>query len=480
MELLATKFNLINNQYYLDKLYNQESGELYQLPDFLNMKENKTFYVQNLSILHVFLIKHLLNNNYKCYENYKKLKKQSFCYSGKNANITSLFIKNKNNKTIIFVDFKTKFGVEFSDILEENKILLDFAIEHHRESNSLGTDAFNEFLHTFLYANNIKARELMRENYPVLHTPELDECKQYVNGYQYIKKGYYNNIYSYDITSSYPAQLYNNTPIGKPIKFFNLEDIPESYFYVVKFCYFNLQPKQNKINFLDLTNKDGIITLTKELFILMQDTYFFDFSIISINAFKTRSKRFDKFLNKNIKEYKEQQTNKRLRTYNKLFANSIVGYFGRNTIKEYHIIDKTLKEKTINKTIESIYLPLYLYVLGSAKAFFIRTLNKYSNSIIYANTDGFFTTASIDINMLNQSVTDSIGSFKFKGIYKDLYIESINGYAGIFDNGKIDNTISGMTLEQLLTPAQYQQKDFTYYINIITAHYDILRMIVIP
>ena len=148
---------------------------------------------------------------------------------------------------------------------------------------------------------------------------------------------------------------------------------------------------------------------------------------------------------------------------------------GRNTTTERHTMQWTKQDgyfiEAREENIEPIYLPAYLCILDTAKSKFIRSIRPFYKSIIYCNTDGFLSTQEINLDLLNLRNTNHIvGNFRLCHRYNDLYLECLNGYAGTTDDGKLINTISGMRFERVLTPDQYERKNFVYYVNEPTAN----------
>ena len=123
--------------------------------------------------------------------------------------------------------------------------MIDYAEKIGRTSNSIGTDSFNEFLQTCYKCNKITAQKLFRDNFPILKHSLLEIAKNVVAGFQYVKKGKYSNIYNYDITSSYPAQLYNDLPCGKIFEFKTIANVPHTYFFIVRLFAYNIKCKEN-------------------------------------------------------------------------------------------------------------------------------------------------------------------------------------------------------------------------------------------
>ena len=461
---------------------------LKQSEDYAWLKEVSAHTIGNVCIdldkAYIYIIKYLTDNHFKC--TIEDLKTNTFSYVYKSGKCNNIKLKT-NSSTIVFVNFKSKFGVEFGNY-NENKELIDYAIAHNRVGYSLGKDAYNEFV-TGLFNtryNEFTAHQIMRadNHFPIFkYSTELLEAKNNVSGYQMCKQGTYQNIFEYDISSSYPAQLLCNTPTGLPKLYNNLNDIPETYFKVITFTYYNNKGiKPNKIDFIQ-TSELGQITLTQNLFELFKENYDCNIIIKNVIAFKTQKSPFVKFITNNIINGKMRESRPHIAKYNKYIGNAIIGYFGRNAKTTENIAESTqygLKTSTVDKDIDPIYLPVYLSVLDRAKTAFIHTLQDNIDSIIYANTDGFLSTRPIDVNLLNINNCLKIGNYRNKNIYAQIYIEAINGYAGITASGEIDNTLSGMTLDDVISPEQYRTRQFKYYINIPTENGTICRKEIQP
>ena len=288
------------------------------------------------------------------------------------------------------------------------------------------------------------------------------------SGYQYFRRGIYTNIQSYDISKSYASQLLNNLPIGNGRVYEKIEQIPDSYWYVVQFVCFDIKVKDGKIDFAHCNKKNvKILTLTKHLFELFRENYVTSaMRVKRILAFKTRRAMCQNFINNNVLD---TQIAPVLVKYNKAIANSIVGYMGKNRRVIRSKITHSRKTYKIEYTVEEsepVYLPIYLYVTGKAKAEFIRTLQNIGlEHILYANTDGLLTDLTLDENRLNFGRHNTIGIFKHKGTFKEIYIECVNGYCGQYLDGTLDNTLSGMRVLSPLTAKQYQDGHFDYILN---------------
>lgn len=456
-KILETTFELnAENEYQIKEILVDKKTHAFH--ELFFYKQDTTFFVSNLNILYIYLIKFLCDNEIQFDFAYK---------NGKCSNVKC----DINGTKILFVNFKSKFGVDFSENYEDNKKLVDYAQKMHRNKISLGADAYSEFLHTIFKRKEEENANynLIREDFPVFKYDEmLLEAKKNVYGFQYSVAGRYKDTYDYDISGSYPASALNDTPTGPPHYYNRLEDVPKSYFKIIKFTYFNCELKKNGINFVK-TQSMGQITLTERLFELFKENYNAKIIIKKIEAFKTRKSMFKQFINQTVIAGKTMQKDKILAKYNKAVGNAIIGYLGRNetTLKNIAKIGKNgLEIEKEEVEIDPIYLPAYLAILDASKAKFLKAIRPFWKHIIYANTDGFLSTQKIDLQMLNFRNSNSLlGNFRLCHKYMDLYVECINGYAGITEDGEIMNTISGMSFERIITPDDYQNKSFVYYVN---------------
>lgn len=421
-------------------------------------KVDTTYYVSNLNIFYVYVIRFLCDNDIKFDFSYK---------NGKCSNIKTEI----NGIKIIFVNFKSKFGVDFLDNYEDNKKLVDYAISHFRTKISLGADAYSEFLHTIFRRKKEENANynLIREDFPIFEYDEiLLEAKKNVYGFQYAQAGRYKNIYDYDISGSYPASALNDTPTGPPHYYDKLEDVPISYFKIIKFAYYDCELKENGIDFVN-TGIMGQLVLTERLFEIFKDNYNAKIIIKKIEAFKTRKSMFEQFITQTVIAGKTLEKDCLIAKYNKAVGNAIIGYMGRNEITLKNTATMTRNGLIFDKEeikIDPIYLPAYLAILDASKAKFLKAIKPHWHDIIYANTDGFLCKKELDLFLLNIRNTNKVlGNFRCCHKYSDLYVECINGYAGITSDGEIMNTISGMSFDRILTPEDYQQKSFVYYVN---------------
>lgn len=473
IKLICFDFDIKNNEYIFKGAIDQQTGEILQFEHLVWPDENALYYCDDLSIFYIYLIKYLTDNGFSSSKDVKCEEKGIFNFNAKSGKCSSFTIYAKNK--IEFIDFKAKFGVNFGSSAE-NEDLINQSIKKARSGKTLGHDAFYEFIRTVYKIPDdvLISAKTIRKYYPLIETTqEMLEAKYNCSGYQFFKRGYYENVYEYDQESAYPAQLLCDAPQGKPKIFERLEDVPPNYFKVITFTAMDVKLKNSrKIDFVDIYAPIQTITLTDKLFDLFIENYEGIFKIKQILAFKTHKKTFNKFINENILKGKIGEKRPHIAKYNKYIANALTGYFGRNEeslISYCEVKNGKISLKKEEKKIEPVYLPVYLFALDKSKAEFIRTLQKHLPNIIYANTDGFLTTQPISLDELNFQNSCGVGMFKQKKKYASLFIECINGYAGITEAGEISNTIAGLNLARKVTPEEYEHKNLIYTIKQPTA-----------
>lgn len=481
-DLLEFTTEIVKNEY---RIIDPDIKQLVR--SFETITEEITYYCNKLDIAYIYIIKELIRNEY--YQTRKGKKCFSFVY--KKGVVPNIKIINSKGIKIYLVNFNKKFGIDWEELTQEQrKELVDYSIKNGRIGLSLGADAYTEFVATVLHPNKYHSAftraKIMREDnhYPIfIYDKWLLDAKDNVSGYQFCKPGIYKNIFDIDKSASYPSQLLCDTPCGLPQYYTQLEDVPPTYFKIITFTYFNCELKPNGIDFI-VTHAMGLLTLPQSMFNLFMDNYKANIKIKRIMAFKTQKSPFVKFINQTIIAGKTKETRPHIAQYNKNIGNSLVGYFGRNdytTNCQISLENKQYKLQEIGTYIDPIYLPVYIFVLDRAKAEFINTIKKYRDCIIYANTDGFLTTKQLPVDLLNLGNTsDMLGNYRIKHEYKDIYIECMNGYTAVTVDGQIDNTISGITLAQAITPEQYRSKQYTYYIHEQTPRGTIRRRTVKP
>lgn len=480
---LEVTWKVIDNIYEIDTLKQENINESWEtdISTLILLEESNTMYVNDLDKLYVRIVYALLQKGYVCASNPINLPDNNFYFSysaGKCKNVTY----KRGNAFVSFINFKSKFGMEYLPHDERYEILA-YAIDKGREGKSLGSDAYSEFL-TYMLGSKEKFAnfKIARKDYPVLTNDFLKVAKQNVSAYQYYEAGTYDLLWYYDIISSYPSHLLCDTPYGDFKRYESIEAVPKNYYYYVTFDYWKLNVKETGIDCIYFNGvahefkgkknvTEGTITLTKDIWELALENYDFKYLIIEVNALKTKKGKFNKFVYDNVFLGKEQEGRKHIAKYNKLIANAFVGYTGRNT--EFSNSVATIKEgsfaiEQIKASSDPVYQPIYDFVLGRSKRHFVSTIREHKKKVVYANTDGFFSRDKIDVRLLNESYTYEIGRYKERNVFDHTYIECINGYVTVDQNGEIENTISGLMLEDVITPEQYQKKDFFYTIDQIT------------
>ena len=476
--LIDIKLKKENSIFKIDFLLDQETGEILTLDNLINL--SGVVFCSNLDTAFIYIVKNLIKNGFKNVFQAEKENQFSFVY--KNGECLSIFIKKKH--PLRLMNFEKKFSQPFRDY-NSNLKLLNYAKANGRVAVSLGRDAFVEWLKSAFLCKGRQLSidaclKLFREDYPIISHPLLDRAKEVVSGFQFSRPGYYENTFVYDIASSFPSQLLNATPKGNFKEFENIESVPKSYFYIVKFVALDIKTKKNKIDFLNIDGKNvETLVLTKHLFELFKSNYYVSrLSVRLILGFKTSKGKFTRFVEKSAIGGKELEFDPLIKKYNKAIANSLTGYFGKNTLR---LRTKWLKGSIVESIIKSkpIYLPVYLFVLGKAKAEFIKTLQQVGfDNIIYANTDGFISKNKLDLKFLNLGRTGKIGNFKEKKCFKKLFIECVNGYAGETTTGEIDNTLSGMKLVSKVSVEEYKNKNFNYIVKEVTPGGEIAERII--
>lgn len=455
--ILTSKIEKIEHKFVLNSLF--LNGEKITIPELFKNHDCK-FFCDNLDYFWPYLLQFITDNDID----------NSIVLDGsKCKNIKCTF----DDGEIDFVQWRAKFGVDFDEKnMQKNVDLLEYAESKNHDKNSLGADSFAYWLRlTFGDDREAVARKIIRKRkFPLLDIDILNRAKYAVQGVQFCKPGKYFNVRDIDISGSYPASACNSMPIGKPFFFSTLDEVPCSYFFVVRLNFWNGIKCKSRFDWLDERRHTGTLVLTQHLFELFLKDYETTFKIAEICAFKTEKGLLDKFIDLTVIQGKQREKRAHIAKYNKNLGNSLIGYFGRNA----HTIEMTAKFdpqgakiEQHEKDIDPVYLPVYLAVLDASKAKFIKSITPIIDKIIYANTDGFLTTSNdVDLSLLNIRNSNALlGNFKTKHTYQRIYIQGINQYAGITTDGLIDNTISGMTLSDSITPEQLANRQFAYTIN---------------
>ena len=161
--ILRTHFELNKDNEYELK-YLEIAGKKTHFGKILSVSEDATYFVDDLNILYAYLLKFLLDNDIDFEYSYK---------NGKCANVKVAF----NGKNIFFVNFKTKFGVDFDYANNaNNEILIEYARQHGHDKMSLGADAYKEFLNTIFTQKPQHENanyNLIREDFPIFEYDDL-------------------------------------------------------------------------------------------------------------------------------------------------------------------------------------------------------------------------------------------------------------------------------------------------------------------
>lgn len=463
MDILTTEWGIDSNGFYVLKNLKKNNKEC-AFHSLFFLKENKTYVVDKLDILYIYILKFLADN---------EIKPNIVLKNGNCANLTAKI----GDFELVFINWRNKFGFDFLPDFDRNLKVVQYAEQHHHDRKSIGADAYNAFLHSFFGKNRDDAElynVIKSEKFhPIFEYDDmLLECKRNVQGVQFCRPGRYSNLIEYDISGSYPASALNDLPEGKPYYFDSIDKVPKSYFKIIQFTYYDAKLKPNGIDFIGV-GTIGRLTLSERLFGEFCRNYDAKIKIKRIEAFKTHKSMLKSFINETVVRGKQLEADEDIAKYNKTLGNAIIGYFGRNTTTttcDVKIEPTGLEIESHEQTIEPVYLPAYLAILDTSKAKFLRAIKPYYNKIVYANTDGFLTSEHIDLAQLNMHNSNAVlGNFKVKHTFKDIYIHCLNGYAGVTTDGEVVNTISGMTLTDAVTPDAYEQQSFSYTVNLPTA-----------
>ena len=448
------------------------TGQVYTLGVLFSIRPDKIV-VDDLSVAYVYMIKALLTAGYECVTD-MELRPHTFTVSDSSGKCSYLAFNAGRGMTQLY-HFKSKYGIDFSDNPDENTEVMIYAEKAGRISRGIGADAYREFLHTVYKKKDRDDADykLIREIMPELGA-SFSSSKRNVAGYQIAVAGRYSNVYSYDIRASYPASALNAVPYGMPKTYDHYVPIDGSHWAVYSFIYYGRRLRPGYVDFLASHPQRGIEHLPAYLYRLALDTY--DFEGLHVGrsvVFKTRKSVFGRFIEKNVFRGRLAEISPRIAKYNKIFANSLIGYLGRNTTRKaniYTLNDGMIERKRVKVDQAEIYTPMYIEILDHAKTKFIRAINAADAPVIYANTDGFMTTAPINLKRVNACAHMSIGGLSLRRVYDDLAIQSINGYVGTYtdDSGQqhTDITVSGLRILSELDPERYGSHEFDYYVNL--------------
>ena len=276
------------------------------------------------------------------------------------------------------------------------------------------------------------------------------------------------DVRDYDVNSLYPSVMYNEMPIGQPLVFKNIEDIPKNYtqrlylIYIIKAKiikpYIPFIPTTKSFIFKDSYDyTDNLemleIALWEEEYQLFKTYYESEHKIIKIVAFKGESDLFTEYLDI-FKEIKENAPNPSpQRTFAKLCMNSLYGKFAQNNYRVSNvpiyngdIIEYDKKEDvTENKYSKAIASRITSY----ARCVLIKAINKDPTRFIYCDTDSIYIKGDYEYNIPVDNKKLGYWKYensyyKFKGLKAKCYISTIKGGK---DDGKMHSAISGLPKE---------------------------------
>lgn len=300
----------------------------------------------------------------------------------------------------------------------------------------------------------------------------LNKAKELCAPFMYVKKaGIYNNVFSYDIKSAFPATLYKSImPIGIENKAYKYEEIPANKWYIaivrvrraipLVYDFFGLLDK-----YIENQKQPFKVYFTKDILESIEEFYDIDFEVKEYRYYKLQKGIFDKFIYQNI----FNECDPFLRKINKAKNNFLIGSFG--TISEFFVNfyelnnDKLFEGRKIQKKKNNAFLPLWLYVNGLHKVRFCRFVQDNFPSVIYANTDGIFSTDDLSTAIIkyNAQFID-IGKFELRNYYLEVAIKEISNYSAIYadKNGEIhqDMRLSGRNLLKDITHEEFVKGGF--------------------
>lgn len=461
--ILEAQFALDENNIYqlIDLKLNNEACVFHML-FFVN--EDSRYYCNLLDIFYVDIVNFLGDNGITPSISLK---------NGTCANV----LAEVNGRKVEFVNWKSKFNVDFADDYQRNLKLLKYAEAHGHDGMSLGHDAYLAFLRSFLGEKESDAK-LFAVSRKDQFLPVFDydfmllDAKRNAYGYQMATKGTFFDVKEYDISGSYPSSALNDLPEGLPHYYDNMADVPRSYFKVVNFTFNDLNVKG--LDWLNLSHTTrGSLSLTERLFEQFKKDYTTNIHVKRIEAFKTHKSMMRQFITDTVIKGKQDEHDPDIRSYNKALGNAVIGYLGRNTTTSKTAVKFDLhgtKFEPVEEVIEPVYLPAHLAILDASKARFLEVVRKHKGTIIYANTDGFFTHDTLDLHELNKANSNKVvGNFKLKHHFARIRIEGLNQIAAVTTDGELINTISGLTRKELVTPEQFERHAVTYCMNIRTA-----------
>lgn len=411
------------------------SGKIFTIDEILKI-ENDFIIVVEFSIVKFSIIEKIINS--KKYHLMQSVKDKKMSYDIK-TNYIKLY--NTDKKVLILCSYENKFMQEFENFSISNALeLMDI-----EKQTTCTKDAKKQFLSTITRQKNYFAQsKIFDKIFPQFERKEFfynNSCKKSVAALFYNEIGEFDNVYSYDIKSSFPSRVYGDFfPTGLGTFFDDIKKVPKNKWYICKLHIYSFKVKL--FDFLDfnlIADECGelIYYTTKDMLEFIDLCYECEYDIIDGYYYKLQKTIFDKFLEQNF--FNPLNKNKSFKKYNKAKNNLLFGNFGRNT-KINNIIFSVDGDKLIQK-VEQVevadkgYYPLFLYVNGKSKLEILKIIYNNFKNIIYVNTDGFFSKVKMGFSFYNIDKINKIGSVECRSFYNKICIKDISNYFAYY----IDN-----------------------------------------
>ncbi len=421
-KIIATYRGIECNEFF------NSMGKIFSLGELIEIK-NDFIIVVDFSIVKFSIIEHII----KCGKYHLKESKNDKSMS---YDIKSNYIKiyNTDKKVLILCSYENKFMQDFENFEIANALeLMDI-----EKQTTCTKDAKKQFMATITRQKNYFAQtRIFDKIFPQFDDKEFfynNACKKSVCALFYCNVGEFENIYSYDIKSSFPSRVYGDFfPNGEGRYFDDIKKVPYNKWYVCKIKIYSFSVKLfDFLDFCSMADEYGEITYytTKEMLEFIEICYDCDYDIIDGYFYTLQRSIFDKFLNSNF--LNELNKNKNFRKYNKAKNNLLFGNFGRNT-KINNVVFGVDEDKLTQK-IEKVeiddkgYYPLYLYVNGKSKLEILKIVKDNFENILYINTDGFFSKNKMSFMFYNLGKENNIGTVEFRDYYKKICIKDISNY----------------------------------------------------
>lgn len=462
-----------------------KTGRFFSLFDLFNM-QNGIVIIARFSIAKFSIIEFLLKSSYR--------EKDGTRDKDGTFEIRKDYIKiyHSAKNFVCLISYENKFLQEFKGF----KIADELEQYDSNFKNTCAQDGKADFLKNCMpKAENWFAQNTIFSQ--IFPQPDAEEyaywkqAKESVIAFYYLKApDEYDDIFSYDFKSSFPARVYETVfPQGKGEFFQGNAEIPAKKWYIKKIFVYAIRAKiydffgfEKAFKKRKNGQKYAVFFITKDIEEMLQEVYEIKYTTAGGYFYKLQRTIFNEFIERNI--FAQENEKKHIKKYNKGKVNSFLGTFGRNDdikitkyfmrrkkriyknykVKKsekfdfsekcfdfYGIFPKykdALQFETITETAENkAFYPMYLYINGRAKCAIIRAILPIFDSVIYANTDGFFTDKYFDFYPINAKFKNEIGTLQTRALYHRMAIKDISNYCGeiIDEDGVVeyDARISG-------------------------------------